>query len=168
MFYAGAPKEDLEAILATLTKELGEDYVKLIMAKNPPSSVKRQVDWLHLMCCQKDHDGSEAWDCEYYDEEMLEDGWSKYDHREWLSFWKELTKTFAQDSLQRFIYTVGMISRDIIRYTENNPGLLEFLAVLRAKNPGFLVPTPPKTVPAPAETSEAEDAGTTIALFPEG
>ena len=166
MFYAGAPKEDLEAILAALTEEMGEDYVKLIMAKNPPNSIKRQVDWLHLMCCTRDHDNE--YGCEYYQEEMLDNGWSQYQHRTWMDFWKDITRTCEQERLQRLIYTTGRLTREIMLACNREPDLEGFLELLALKNPRFLVPATPQKAPVPVELSEAADVETGSVLSPEG
>lgn len=165
MFYKGAPKEDLEAILATLTAEIGEDYVKRLVAKNPPNSIKRQVDWLHIMCCRHTHDGELR--CKYYDEEQLDNGWTRYQHRDWMSFWQQITKTCEQERLQQLIYTIGRLVKEIMLACDREPDLEGFLELLALKNPRFLFPPTPKKVPVPVEISSVEDADSGSALFPE-
>ena len=168
MFYEGLEKSDLEAILTTLSKEMGEDFVQMVVAKNPPNAIKRQVDWLHSVCCQR-HDDSLT-RCDYYEEEMLDDGWTKYDHRHWLDFWKELSKDYSAESLQNMIWCVSSIMRSIAKMCEADPRFTGFLTSLVNKNPLLFVPavaTALQTAPVPAAPSEAADAGTTIALFPE-
>jgi len=166
MFYEGLERADLEAMLNSLTKEVGDEFMKLVIAKNPPNAMKRQVDWLHTMCCQK-HTPETYIPCEYFEEEMLDDGWTKYDHRAWVNLWQDLTKLWPAKRLQDLIYGTMYVLKEIQVACDRDPDLAAFITKLLDQNPSLFLPIPKQTAPVLEETSSTEDDSTGTVLFPE-
>jgi hypothetical protein len=158
-------EDDLRAILQRVELEIGSANLAEIIKAEPPNSVKRGVDWLHIHCCIQDHNNEV---CDYYLEEEQAAGWAMREHRYWTSAYFTLIEklTITPNYLANMFSQINILKLDIADACKSMPPLRQLITLLLDENPNLLLPPirkPPRVATSSLSAAELTDS----ALSPE-
>lgn len=157
---------DIRDLLHSLEKEVGGELIARVMKDNPTVTIRHDVDWLHLHCCQDSHSSDF---CDYYAEEELATCWQERSHKVWLESYFNLLRDLQLEpkTFGRLQTEVAHLLTYIAAACHRVSGLGNFMTALCFENPMALLPPSPRTILPPASASDGSGGQIMTALSSE-